>query len=123
MFLLGLFSLANAAGPAAGQPSAASPLASFIPFILIFVVFYFLLIMPQQKQRKEMAKMLESLKKGDYVLTSSGIYGTIISIKPEGIELKVDDNVKLLILKSAIAQVIKKTESVDAKIEDAQIIK
>jgi preprotein translocase subunit YajC len=111
-FVLPLYAQAAAAAPAAGP----SPLSSFVPLILIFVIFYFLLILPQQKRDKEHKKMVNALKKDDYVLTSAGIYGTIVSVKPDTVELKIDENTKIVILKTAINQVINpnKQESTEA---------
>ncbi|MBU0952232.1 MAG: preprotein translocase subunit YajC [Elusimicrobia bacterium] len=93
----------GAAVPAAGPMGA---LGGFLPLIVIFFIFYFLLIRPQQKREKEHKKLLNALKKDDKVITSGGIYGTVINVKPEAVELKIDDNTKIQILKSAIATVI-----------------
>ena len=64
----------------AQQPSP-NPLGGFVPLRLIFVVFYFLLILPQQRRQKEHKKLIDTLKKDDYVLTSGGIYGTVVNVK------------------------------------------
>ncbi|OGS17683.1 MAG: preprotein translocase subunit YajC [Elusimicrobia bacterium RIFOXYA2_FULL_40_6] len=95
--------LPGAASPAAGPMGA---LGGFLPLIVIFFIFYFLLIRPQQKREKEHKKLLNALKKDDKVITSGGIYGTVINVKPDVVELKIDDNAKVQILKSAIATVI-----------------
>jgi len=79
-------------------------LGAFLPLILIFVIFYFLLIRPQQKKQKEHQKMLESLKKNDRVVTIGGIHGVIQDIKKETIVLKIDDDTKIMVDKSAIAR-------------------
>jgi preprotein translocase subunit YajC len=76
----------------------------FVPTIAIYAIFYFLVIRPQQKQVSEHKKMLEALKKGDRVLTSGGVYGTVVSLRGPDVELKVADNVKLLVARSAITQ-------------------
>jgi preprotein translocase subunit YajC len=86
--------------------NGSSGLSSFIPLIVIFFIFYFILILPQQRKMKEHQKMLEQLKKGDNVLLSSGIYGTITNVKGDVIEVKIAENVKINILKSAVSQVI-----------------
>ncbi len=86
-----------------------NPFSGFIPLILIFFIFYFLLIRPQQKREKEHKKMLAELKKGDYIITTGGIYGTITNVKPETVELKIDDNTKIQLLKNAVAQVVNPT--------------
>jgi preprotein translocase subunit YajC len=88
--------------PAAGAPS---PLVQFAPLIFIGVIFYFLLIRPQQKQRKEQLQLISSLKTGDKVVTASGIYGLISNVKDTTVILKIADNVKIEIDKAAIATV------------------
>lgn len=84
------------------------------PLILIFAVFYFLLIMPQQKQRKKHEEMIKNLAKFDEVVTNSGIHGTIINIKDSTLILKVDDNAKIEIDKHSIAYVKKKRSGEEA---------
>lgn len=81
-------------------------LGAFLPLILILLVMYLLLIRPQQKRQKEHQRMLESLEKGDRVVTSGGIHGEIVGFKErEGtVVLKVADNVKIEISRSAIAR-------------------
>jgi len=85
---------------------APSPIVQFAPLVFIVVIFYFLLIRPQQKQRKEQQKLIESLKTGDKVVTGSGIYGLISNVKETTVLLKIADNVKIEIDKTAIATVI-----------------
>jgi preprotein translocase subunit YajC len=87
--------------------SGASMLANFLPIILIFVIFYFMLIRPQQKKQKEYEKMLSELKKNDEVVTNGGVHGTILNIKDTTLTLKIDDNVKIEINKNAIGYVKK----------------
>ena len=91
------------AQPAQGgaQPN---PLLSFLPFILIIVVFYFFMIRPQMKRQKEVAAFRNSLQKGDKVVTTGGIYGKIIEIKDNYILLQIDDNVKIRVDKNAIVK-------------------
>lgn len=83
-----------------------------IPFVLIGIIFYFLIIRPQSKRQKEMEKLLSSLKTGDKVVTSSGIHGIISNVK-EGktLILKIADNVKIEIDKSAVTAVEKSAET------------
>ncbi len=90
----------GAPGAEGAQPAAS--LMQFVPFILIFVVFYFLLIRPQQKKQKELGDMISNLKKGDKVITSGGIYGEVENIKEHTFVLKVADKVKIEVLKTAI---------------------
>jgi preprotein translocase subunit YajC len=106
VFSATLFLLSDAA--ASGTP-APSPIAQFAPLIFIGVIFYFLLIRPQQKQRKEQQKLIEALKTGDKVVTSSGIYGLISNVKEKTVLLKVADNVKIEIDKAAVATVLERS--------------
>ena len=84
-----------------------NPILSFVPIILIFVIFYFLLIRPQQKKQKEHAEMVSKLKKGDQVITNGGICGIISSVKDRTVLLKVDENVKIEIQKNSIVYITK----------------
>jgi len=80
-------------------------IAAFLPLILIVVVFYFLLIRPQQKRQKEQKAMISALSKGDKVVTTSGIFGTIVGMDDQEnkVVLKIAENVKVEFLKSSIA--------------------
>ncbi|MEA3560481.1 MAG: preprotein translocase subunit YajC, partial [Candidatus Omnitrophota bacterium] len=82
-----------------------NPIVSLMPIVLIFIVFYFLLIRPQQKRQKEHATMLSQLKKGDQVMTNGGICGMISSVKETTVVIKVDDNVKIEFQKSAVSYI------------------
>ena len=90
------------------QAQTVSPIISLIPFIFIFIIFYFLLIRPQKTKELEHSKMLEKLDKNDEVVTSGGIHGTIVNVKEKSVILRVDDNVKIEIEKSCISYVIKR---------------
>lgn len=94
-----------AAQPSSGQGGAGAMLVSLVPIILIFVIFWLLLIRPQMKKQKEHVKLLAALKKGDRVVTSSGMFGTIASFNEEKniVVLKVGEEMKLEFLKSSIA--------------------
>ena len=81
-------------------------IAPFIPIAGIFLVFYFLVIAPANKQRKKTQEMLSSLKKGDTVLTSGGIYGTIQAVEPDVVFLRIADNVKIKVARSAVTGII-----------------
>lgn len=87
---------------------AVNPLVSFMPLILIFVIFYFLLIRPQQKRQREHEQMMKNLAKNDEVVTNGGIHGTIINVKDTTVILRVDENVKLEVDKHSIAYINKK---------------
>ena len=83
--------------------ASGNPLLAFAPLLVMFVVFYFLLIQPQQKRQKELAQMIQGLKKGDRITTSGGIIGTIAGIQNDYVILKVGDGeTKIEILKSAV---------------------
>jgi preprotein translocase subunit YajC len=85
-----------------------NPFLSFLPFILIIVVMYFLMIRPQARKQKEKQRMVEALKKGDNVVTNGGIHGKVMGFTDDNktVIVKVDDNVKLNIDKSAIGMVV-----------------
>ena len=86
--------------------------AQFIPLILIFVIFYFFLIRPQQKRVKDHKVMVESLKRGDEVITSGGIIGTVDRVlEDDRIEVIIGDNVKVQIIRSTITSQLKKEEN------------
>src|SRR5215510_15093942 len=82
-----------------------SSLGMFLPMIIVMGIFYVMLILPQQRQRKKTQAMLAALKNGDKVITTSGIYGTVNGIDGDIIILKIADQVKIRITRSAIAQV------------------
>lgn len=91
-----------------GAQAQTNPILSFLPLILMFVVFYFLLIRPQQKRQKEHAEMVKDLKKGDRVVTSGGIIGTVHTLQDDYVVLKVgDQDMKLEVLRSAVQEVRK----------------
>lgn len=81
------------------------PLVGLMPFILMFVIFYFLLIRPQHKKQKEHQDMISGLKKNDEVITSGGIHATIVNVKEKTFILRVDDNARIEVSKSAISAV------------------
>ncbi len=94
------------------QPDATSSLIStIIMFVAIFLIFYFLIIRPQQKRAREHQKLIESLKKGDKVITSSGIHGKVVGLDDRTVLLEVDDGVKIKFEKAAIAVVNREGQS------------
>ncbi len=100
--------IAYAMAPPAGQQGAqggGSMITSLLPLVLIFVIFYFLLIRPQQKRAKEHKQLLENLKKGDKVITSGGVYGVIESVGTTTVTVKIAENVKVKFGKGHIAAV------------------
>jgi len=82
---------------------AASALVQFAPIVAIGLVFYFLVIAPANKQRKQTQEMLGSLKKGDRVITTGGIYGKVQGVEPDAVYLKIADNVTVKVTRSAIS--------------------
>jgi preprotein translocase subunit YajC len=104
LIMLSIFlAQAQTAAPASGP----NPLSSFIPIILIFVIMYFVLLRPQMRRQKEQQKMVAALKTGDRVVTSAGIHGMITNVKETTVTVKVADNVKLEMEKSAVSAVAK----------------
>jgi preprotein translocase subunit YajC len=94
------------AAPASGGSGASSPMGSMlIPLILMFVIFYFLLIRPQQKKQRQHQEMLKSLKKGDKVITSGGLYGVVVKVTDKDVVLEVADKVNLRFTLGAIGTV------------------
>jgi preprotein translocase subunit YajC len=89
-----------------------------IPFIAMFAIFYFLLIRPQQKKQRDLRRMLQNLKRGDRVVTSGGIYGTIVKIRNDIIHLEIADQVRIRVNKSSIADLVKETERVFEEVEE-----
>ena len=87
-------------------------IVSFLPFLLIIVVFYFLLIRPNQNKQKQWQSMLSALKPGDKITTTGGIRGTVMSLKDDSVLLRLPpDNIKLEVVKSAIASVTTQEET------------
>jgi len=99
--------LAYAMGGLPGGGGGAGGLGSFLPLILMFVVFYFLLIWPQQKKSKAHRQVLASLQKGETVVTSSGIYGTITGITDTVVTLEIAEKVRIKVARNSIAGVVK----------------
>jgi len=86
-----------------GATQTSSVLGSFLPLILMFAIFYVLLILPQQKQRKRHKALIESLKKGDKIITGSGIYGEISKTDPETVDVEISKGVIIKITKDNIS--------------------
>ncbi|MFZ0878879.1 MAG: preprotein translocase subunit YajC [Candidatus Acidiferrales bacterium] len=82
--------------------SVPSGLVTFLPLLLIMVIFYFLLIMPAQRRQKKTAQMLQALKNGDKVITNGGIYGTVVGLEDDTVQLRIADQVKIKLSRNAI---------------------
>jgi preprotein translocase subunit YajC len=96
---------------AAGGGDAAGFITSLVPLILIFVIFYFLLIRPQQKRAKEHKQMVESLKRGDQVVTGGGILGKVTRVKEgDEIEVEIAENTRVRVYRSTIQAVLSRSE-------------
>ena len=108
MILGAFFSLARQAGAQPGRPAVPQGnfLTALVPFILVFVIFYLLIIMPQRKKQKKHLEMVENLKPGSRIITTGGIYGTVMGVQKDRVELKVAANVKIDITKSAIGVIL-----------------
>lgn len=109
---------AQAAGaPAGGQDM----ITSFLPLILIFVVFYFLLIRPQQKRMKQHKEMLAQLRRGDRVVTSGGIIGTVSKVVSDTeVILEIAEGVRVRVVRATIQEILSKTEPVAGAKDDAK---
>jgi preprotein translocase subunit YajC len=99
-----LISPAWAAAPA-GQPD---PIMGLLPFIIIFVLFYFMLIRPQMKRAKEQKKMIDALQKGDEVVTSGGLLGKVTKVGEQYVSLEIAENVVVQVQKQTIQTVLPK---------------
>lgn len=101
--------LAQASAPA-GAPSGGG-LMSFLPFVLLIAAMWFLMIAPQRKKQKEHQKMLAALKSGDEVLTSGGIYGTIVTVREDRLVIRIGGDTKIELAKGFVQAVEKKSDT------------
>jgi preprotein translocase subunit YajC len=106
-------------GGAGGAGGGGNVISTFLPFILIIAIFYFLIIRPQNKKQKETQKMLSALKKGDKVITVGGVHGVISTVRDGSVVVKVDENTKIEFSRSAIATVseVSRVEKIEEKAE------
>ena len=93
--------------PAASPSGASSGLLGMLPFVFLIVIMYYVMIRPQMRRQKEQAKLVSALKTGDRVVTTSGIHGLISNVKETTVIVKVADNVKLEMEKTAVTNVVK----------------
>jgi preprotein translocase subunit YajC len=110
-FVSDAWAQAGAAAPTAGGPLAqffGGPGSTIVMFALMFAIMYFMLIRPQNEEKKKLEKAISSLQKGDKVLTTSGMVATVVTIDKERAILKINDDVKVEFVRAAIAQVLKK---------------
>jgi len=108
--------ISKAFAQVAGGSGAGSAFSAFVPIILIFIVFYFLLIRPQQKQRKAFLAMLDSVRRGDKVVTGGGIIGTVTKVMSDEreIQMEISENVKVKVKLDMLSNVLSKTEPVSS---------
>lgn len=98
-----MFLFAQTTGTGGQQPSM---LTALFPFIIIFVIFYFLIIMPARKKQKQHQNLITSLQGGERVITSGGVYGTVTRVMEDRIEIKVDKNTTIQVTKQSISAVL-----------------
>ncbi|MFA7404025.1 MAG: preprotein translocase subunit YajC [Pelobacteraceae bacterium] len=101
------FAMGGAPGGAAGGAGGMAAFQQIIPLVFMFAIFYFLLIRPQQKKAKEHKALLESMKKGDNVITAGGVHGKVTAVENDLVTLEVANNVNIKITKSYIAAIKK----------------
>jgi len=98
------------------QQPAANPIVGFLPLIFIVAIFYFLVFMPMQRQKKQQAAMLAGLQAGNEVITTGGIVGTVVSVAPDTLIVRVKpDNIKLQIARSAVASMVSAEKALEEK--------
>jgi preprotein translocase subunit YajC len=98
-----------------GQMARPNMFGALLPFVLVFVIFYLLIIMPQRKKQKKHLEMVENLKPGDQIITSAGIYGTVMGVQKDRIEVKIAANVKIDITKGAVGVILSAAEKPEVR--------
>ena len=98
---------AQEAQAGAATAAAQSPILGFMPFFLIIGIIYFLIIRPQKKSQDDHARMIAALGKNDEIVTSGGIYGTVVNIQEDSITVRVDDNTRIKVQKTAVSRLVK----------------
>ena len=96
--------------PGDGAAQGGGGTSGLIMMVIIFAIFYFILIRPQQKKMKEHKKMVEELKKGDDIITSGGIYGTVEGVTPDTLTVKIAEGTKVKVTRSSVAAVMTEKE-------------
>jgi preprotein translocase subunit YajC len=117
MILSGFLTFASQAAPASGAAPQGSMFGALIPFVLVFVIFYVLIILPQRKKQKKHQQEIGALKPGDKIITSAGIYGTVMGVQSDRIEVKIAANVKVDITKSAVGVILSRDAAIPEKAE------
>ena len=111
---------AYALSPPSGGEGAAGMLSGFLPLILVFAIFWFLVIRPQQKRAKEHRVVVGNLKKGDEVTTDSGIYGTIQKVAEASVTLEIAPKVSIRVQRARIAELVKESKVKEPKVADEE---
>jgi preprotein translocase subunit YajC len=114
MFITDAFAQTTGAAAPGAPDATTSLIMNIAPLALIFVVFYFLLIRPQQQARKRHMDMVAALKKGDIVVTSGGLIGKVRSVADDEVRLELSPNVEVRVVRAAIGEVRSKTEPAPA---------
>ncbi len=114
MFFSNLF-ISSAWAQSSGGASQGPGFGMFVPMVLIFVIFYFLMIRPQQKQQKERKKMIEEVQKGDQVIMTSGIHAKVVGVADKVLTLEIADNVRVKAERDGLATVIKGQDNSSSK--------
>jgi preprotein translocase subunit YajC len=104
-----MFQFLAQAQPATPASGPAGGIGFFVPFVFLFIIMYFVLFRPQKKRQQEQQRLVSSLKTGDRVVTNAGIHGLVANVKETTVMLKVADNVKIEMEKSAITNVLKES--------------
>ena len=108
-----MFDLTSTAYALGGSPSEGgqpNPIASLLPFVLMFLVLYLLILRPQMRKQKNQQRMIDELEKNDEIVTSGGIHGTILNIKDDILVVKIADNVKIEVSRAAVSRVKNKED-------------
>ncbi len=100
---------------AEGEQQQGSPLSMFLPMIIIFVLFYFMLIRPQRRQQREHQMKLSALRSGDEVVAAGGIHGLITNVADRTVTLKIADNVKIKVERQSVLSILKKADEPEAE--------
>jgi preprotein translocase subunit YajC len=106
-----MLALFLAQAPAPASPGAGGGLFTILPFVFMAVIMYYVMIRPQMRRQKDQARLVSALKTGDRVVTASGIHGLISNVKDTTVIVKVADNVKIEMEKTAVTNVVKSVES------------
>jgi len=113
MIFAAFASLALNAQPQQGNQG--NPLMMLLPFVFVFAIFYLLIIMPQRKKQKKHMEMVDSLRPGARVITTAGIFGTVMGVQKDFVELKISSNTNVRITKSAIAVIRGETDRLEGE--------